>query len=71
MTECPVGWKCVAELFCDVTATMVPQRVSLTKAQLAIRGDLIVSILTESYSQYNSVITAMYEPSYGSVQCLL
>ena len=38
-----MGWKCVAEFFCDVTATMVPQRVSLSKAQLAIRGDLIVS----------------------------
>jgi len=48
VTECPVGWKCVAEFFCDVTATMVPQRVSLNKAQLAIRGDLIVSILSET-----------------------
>ena len=48
VTECPVGWKCVAEFFCDVTATMVPQRVSLNKAQLAIRGDLIVSILIKT-----------------------
>merc|ERR1711981_781466 len=34
VTECPVGWKCVAEFFCDVTATMVPQRVQLSKAQI-------------------------------------
>merc|ERR1711874_824664 len=29
VTECPVGWKCVSELFCDATATMVSQRVQL------------------------------------------
>lgn len=52
MTECPVGWKCVAELFCDVTATMVPQRVSLTKAQLAIRGDLI-QCMNQATGQFN------------------
>ena len=43
VTECPVGWKCVSELFCDATATMVSQRVQLSKAQIAIRGNLIVS----------------------------
>merc|ERR1711936_1400720 len=52
VTECPVGWKCVAELFCDVTATMVPQRVSLTKAQLAIRGDLI-QCMNQATGQFN------------------
>merc|ERR1711933_141892 len=41
VTECPVGWKCVSELLCDATATMVSQRVQLSKAQIAIRGNLI------------------------------
>jgi len=45
VTECPVGWKCVSELFCDATATMVSQRVQLSKAQIAIRGNLIVSCI--------------------------
>lgn len=45
VTECPVGWKCVSELFCDASATMVSQRVQLSKAQIAIRGNLIVSFI--------------------------
>jgi len=52
VTECPVGWKCVAEFFCDVTATMVPQRVSLNKAQLAIRGELI-QCMNQATGQFN------------------
>merc|ERR1712066_314223 len=52
VTECPVGWKCVAEFFCDVTATMVGQRVELSKAQIAIRGDLI-QCMNQATGQFN------------------
>ena len=43
-TECSIGWKCVSELFCDETATMVQTRVNLTPEQKRRRGQLIVSI---------------------------
>merc|ERR1712038_1149145 len=52
VTECPVGWKCVSELFCDATATMVSQRVQLSKAQIAIRGNLI-QCMNPATSQFN------------------
>merc|ERR1712038_1560787 len=52
VTECPVGWKCVSELFCDATATMVSQRVQLSKAQIAIRGNLI-QCMNPATAQFN------------------
>merc|ERR1711953_623965 len=52
VTECPVGWKCVSELFCDATATMVSQRVQLSKAQVAIRGNLI-QCMNPATAQFN------------------
>merc|ERR1712038_1516646 len=52
VTECPVGWKCVSELFCDATATMVSQRVQLSKAQIAIRGNLI-QCMNPATGQFN------------------
>merc|ERR1719233_333719 len=30
-TQCQEGWKCVSDLFCDASATMVPFRVELTQ----------------------------------------
>merc|ERR1711953_1571845 len=52
VTECPVGWKCVSELFCDAAATMVSQRVQLSKAQIAIRGNLI-QCMNPATAQFN------------------
>merc|ERR1711902_309501 len=52
VTECPVGWKCVSDLFCDATATMVSQRVQLSKAQIAIRGNPI-QCMTPATGQFN------------------
>merc|ERR1719500_2561738 len=40
-TECAVGWKCVNEIFCDETGTMVAFRVELTQQQKRNRGQLI------------------------------
>merc|ERR1712172_131702 len=40
-TECAVGWKCVNEIFCDETGTMVAFRVELTQQQKRSRGQLI------------------------------
>merc|ERR1719297_464722 len=40
-TECAIGWKCVSELFCDESATMVQTRVELTQEQKRRRGQLI------------------------------
>merc|ERR1719297_602342 len=40
-TECAIGWKCVSELFCDESATMVQTRVDLTPEQKRRRGQLI------------------------------
>merc|ERR1719510_860203 len=71
VTECPLGWKCVSELFCDATATMVPQRVQLSKAEIARRGDLIVSFLCDDEASINSLLAAMYEPGHRPLQCLL
>ena len=42
-TQCQEGWKCVSDLFCDATATMVPFRVELTQAERRKRGKLTVS----------------------------
>merc|ERR1719245_1344166 len=67
VTECPVGWKCVAEFFCDVTATMVPQRVQLSKAQIAIRGDLI-QCMNQATGQFNVCCRKPQEPSPISSQ---
>jgi len=67
VTECPVGWKCVAEFFCDVTATMVPQRVQLSKAQVAIRGDLI-QCMNQATGQFNVCCRKPQEPSPSSSQ---
>jgi len=39
-TQCSEGWKCVSELFCDVTATMVQFRVELTAEERNKRGEL-------------------------------
>merc|ERR1712064_164314 len=40
-TECAVGYKCVSELFCDQTGTMVSYRVDLTDQQKKQRGQLV------------------------------
>merc|ERR1712078_163127 len=40
-TECAVGWKCVNEIFCDETGTMVAFRVELTQQRKRNRGQLI------------------------------
>merc|ERR1712064_163481 len=40
-TECAVGFKCVSELFCDQTGTMVSYRVDLTDQQKKQRGQLV------------------------------
>merc|ERR1719410_3221346 len=40
-TECAIGWKCVSELFCDESATMVQTRVELSPEQKRRRGQLI------------------------------
>jgi len=40
ITECSDGWKCVNELFCDATSTMVPFRVELTAQEKERRGKL-------------------------------
>merc|ERR1712038_440825 len=40
-TECAVGFKCVSELFCDQTGTMVSYRVDLTAQQKKQRGQLV------------------------------
>merc|ERR1712119_15891 len=52
VTECPVGWKCVSELFCDATATMVSQRVQLSKAQIAIRG-ILIQCMNPATAEFN------------------
>merc|ERR1711953_1391846 len=52
VTECPVGWKCVSEVFCDATATMGSQRVQLSKAQIAIRENLI-QCMNPATAQFN------------------
>merc|ERR1711868_72277 len=40
-TECAVGFKCVSEMFCDQTGTMVEYRVDLTQQQKKQRGQLV------------------------------
>merc|ERR1712243_245757 len=40
-TECAVGYKCVSELFCDQTGTVVSYRVDLTDQQKKQRGQLV------------------------------
>ena len=68
-TECAVGWKCVNEIFCDETGTMVAFRVELTQQQKRSRGQLIVSCIIN----YRIVIilllsfAAVYESSSGQV----
>merc|ERR1719233_173300 len=39
-TQCQEGWKCVSDLFCDASATMVPFRVELTQNERRKRGKL-------------------------------
>merc|ERR1711892_982624 len=39
-TQCSQGWKCVSDLFCDASATMVQFRVELTQAERSRRGQL-------------------------------
>eukprot|EP00092_Neocalanus_flemingeri_P004254 GFUD01004574.1.p1 GENE.GFUD01004574.1~~GFUD01004574.1.p1 ORF type:complete len:722 (-),score=194.10 GFUD01004574.1:66-2147(-) len=41
VTECSEGWKCVSDLFCDATSTMVQFRVELTQEERMRRGKLI------------------------------
>merc|ERR1711973_127865 len=40
-TECAVGFKCVSEMFCDQSGTMVEYRVDLTQQQKKQRGQLV------------------------------
>merc|ERR1719336_3828235 len=40
-TECAIGWKCVNELFCDESGSMVAFRVDLTPKQKKKRGALV------------------------------
>merc|ERR1711988_399421 len=65
-TECAVGWKCVNEIFCDETGTMLAFRVELTQQQKRNRGQLIVSCLN---IDRNSILSfaAVYESSSGQV----
>jgi len=51
-TQCSQGWKCVSELFCDVTATMVPFRVELTAEERNRRGDL-TPCMNQATSQFD------------------
>merc|ERR1712106_483924 len=39
-TQCSEGWKCVSDLFCDASATMVQFRVELTQVERSRRGQL-------------------------------
>jgi len=39
-TQCSAGYKCVSDLFCDATGTMVQFRVELTQAERRNRGKL-------------------------------
>merc|ERR1711884_57239 len=41
VTECAIGWKCVNELFCDESGSMVAFRVDLTPKQKKKRGTLV------------------------------
>eukprot|EP00092_Neocalanus_flemingeri_P004256 GFUD01004576.1.p1 GENE.GFUD01004576.1~~GFUD01004576.1.p1 ORF type:complete len:537 (+),score=133.61 GFUD01004576.1:85-1611(+) len=41
VTECSEGWKCVSDMFCDATSTMVQFRVELTQEERSRRGKLI------------------------------
>ena len=45
-TQCSEGWKCVSDLFCDATGTMVQFRVELTQEERRRRGKLTVSVNT-------------------------
>ena len=42
-TQCSEGYKCVRDLFCDATGTMVQFRVELTQEERRNRGKLTVS----------------------------
>merc|ERR1711902_355070 len=67
-TECAVGWKCVNEIFCDETGTMVAFRVELTQQQKRNRGQLIVSCLNIDRDAISNPIlsfAAVYESSSG------
>ena len=69
-TECAVGWKCVNEIFCDETGTMVAFRVELTQQQKRNRGQLIVSCLNIDRDAISNPIlsfAAVYESSSGQV----
>ena len=47
-TQCSEGYKCVSDLFCDATGTMVQFRVELTQEERRRRGKLTVSKKTLS-----------------------
>ena len=66
-TECAVGWKCVNEIFCDETGTMVAFRVELTQQQKRNRGQLIVSLNVDRDVIIQSSFAAVYESSSGQV----
>ena len=48
-TECPVGTKCVQDIFCNENAIMVSYRVQLTHAQKNQRGVLPVRLFLTRY----------------------
>ena len=48
-TECPVGTKCVQDIFCNENAIMVSYRVQLTHAQKNQRGVLPVRLFLTIY----------------------
>ena len=64
-----MGWKCVNEIFCDETGTMVAFRVELTQQQKRNRGQLIVRYLLRIFPRRKVIIiiAAVYESSSGQV----
>ena len=67
-TECAVGWKCVNEIFCDETGTMVAFRVELTQQQKRNRGQLIVSCINiDRIAIILLSFAAVHESSSGQV----